>query len=466
VLGLLCLGLWGASGCLLFTDSFNTPATVAIQGPGQLYVKQPGTFLAQVSESVAPPEWAFVPGPCPTSVEAADEARRQSALGFSGEKLVHQFDAAMDGCLFVIVVDKGRARSLGSKPLSVRARDLAILPPAALESGKTASFTASFRDEPAATMKGTFRWGTGALCADAEVAARASAPTLARSTFNLDKLRYRPFCLAVVAQDEFGAESAAKLDVALASIVNSGPVAHIRVVSPATMPIPTKAGLFTFFHLFALDEGELPEPGVTFQWTVTGPSAAEPLAPQPCPSAAAPGLSGPLEICFLADKPGVYHAALSASLGGMVDSDQLDVTVEDMPPCLQATEPNFNSAPKIFPFYDQELFFKVLEVRDDADPVPSAGRDTQGLFTWSRRLPNDEDFRPYVGSNFPDFKLSGRDFRPGDQVKVRVRYDDRFERDHPGARNGGMQCKPDDTRCEAVPGSGCYQSLTWTVVYL
>jgi hypothetical protein len=464
-----------APGCLLFTDSFNQAATVEVMGPTSLFRGQPGTFHAKANEEIASFDWGLALGACPTSLKAAEEARRNggplASTGATADTLVHPFVEALDGCVFVIVVDKQGARSFAGKALKVRQRELVIQAPTLIERRKPASFTAVFRDDATATS--TYRWSVaknGGTCDEAVTMLAGAPPASARYEF--EPPNAKAFCIAVKATDQWNVDSVAKLEVAM---VQAGPpVAKISVVTPAAaaatagQPTLLTQGLFTQYRLSALPPGEtMPEPGQTFRWTLAGPSA-DAAAFEACAAGDAAGALDRPTLCFSTTKAGSYNVALSVTEDGTTANDVLTLAIEDVPPCIRQTSPSLDTGRRIAWLYDQDLVFRVLEVGDDADPVPApaSGRMTQGTFAWARRLAgaNPVPFVPFAGETLAGFTLPGRSFAPGDEVEVRVQYQDRIDLTTPAARAG--TCQANDGVCERAPGSSCYQWLTWTVVYL
>lgn len=466
-LGGLVLG--GTGGCLLFTDTFNQSPQVGIDGPDEVYRGQPSEFTATVVDEGESSSHGFdwgVSEVCPTSLADAAEKRRLGTF-LSGTRTLKLGARETGGCVFVIVTDAAGAQTFAVNNLAVKTRQLAIRGPASVERGKPATFAATFvaddgiSDDKSATAKGRFTWGKDRMCEAARAVAAASGISTPQTSFPVDPVPKDPFCLTVIGKDEFGADSTADLQVT--NIINHGPVAAIRVLEPEPAARKTEVGLFTEFRLSGADAQDL-QGGVTLTWTITVNGQA--LEPKPCPMPA--GMAVPAsDLCFSTDLPGMYKVALVVTEDGKVaTAPPLELMVQDTPPCIRQIEPAFLPGSKLFNSYDQQRVFGVLEVSDDGDPVPFKDRANRGEFFWSYRLLGEQPspaFTSKVPFNFPVYTVPARQFLPGDLVEVRVMYLDR--QDLSGLRDQSNCKNFDQPRCELVPGSGCFQRITWTVEY-
>ena len=451
----------GSGGCLLFTDSFNKPPQVKIDGPDAMFRGESKRYEATVMDDGAGAarfDWGLAPD-CPASL--ADAAAARQANGFLGEARTLDLprpDKAGPACVFVIVADPAGAQSFGVKKIDVKNRALVIHRPDRIERSKPAVFSAVFVTDPGgaddleATRLGSFAWARDRACAEAEKAAHASMAGLlkANSSWTVDMAPRRPFCVSVVAKDENGIDASAALEIS--DIVNTGPAAAIRIVAPS--PADNPLGLFTSVRLSGADPGDVqPEDGTDFVWTLTRPGGQIET------------MSG-AEYGFSTETAGMYRVELVITEVGKVSTaTPLLFAVEDTPPCIRETEPSYLSAPRFVNLYDQPRVFRVSKVADDADPVPAGLRPTMGVFVWSIRAVGGEvpeDFRVRAGS-FRELTLPARLYQPGDRVEVRVEYLDR--RDLVQARDLS-RCKPNEPQCELVANSKCFQRITWTVDYL
>ena len=192
------------------------------------------------------------------------------------------------------------------------------------------------------------------------------------------------FCVVVVARDGFDAVYSAQQMIT--NVINGGPPVGIRVVSPAA---PAPFGIYSQMRLAAAEPGELSATDVlTFAWKLTGPDGMT-VVPPACPDVKPDGA----EICFPVTAAGLYRVGLTTTEGTLsrTANPPFDLAVEDRPPCIRQTEPQYTSAPVLIGLYDQERVFQIREVDDDGDPYPTPQRESQRAFVWSVRLKREAE---------------------------------------------------------------------------
>ena len=289
-------------------------------------------------------------------------------------------------------------------------------PSQSLHRGGTATFTATIHDPDQSNDTLTVAWHVGSVCVVVKVSDRYGDTAVASRVFTVE---------------------------------DQPPTAVIEQTSPAataaTLPL---SSTFTFSALGSTD----PDPGdgntLTFAWTVTQPDGTT-LSVNTCPSPQTPAICS-----FTSAMPGSYHVQLTATdASGMSSSASVDVVIaQDQPPCIVGFTP---TALQTIGFADQDTTFAVTSVDDDVDPYPGS---TLGSFTWWYRMGTSGGFirlsNPY-SSNQLDFGPDA--FSTGDEVQVRVEYQDRINRSF-------STCDQNAVRCELVPG--CAQWVTWTVQFL
>jgi hypothetical protein len=464
----------GLGGCLLFTDSVNTPPAIRIDGPERLHRGEQARFSAEVTDATRGDrriEWFDGPGPCPADARAAEVAGTPRG-GQPAMNLGPTEPEPALYCVWVFVTDADGARGFASRQVTVLKRTLVVQGPAQVVSGQSVTFTASYDQEPAAIALSTLSWATRPSCTDAAEAAAAARAERGLVSYRWERAARRPFCVAAIARDEFDVEHPATLMVSQDQITVSGPPAAIRMVQPelaagiASSGSPT-LGIFTDVRLAAADAGDLdPEETLRFAWKLVRPDGRE-VIPGECADARPAGS----EICFQPETRGRYRAEVSVTDGtSTAVAPAFELEVNDRPPCIRETDPLYSSARKFFEYYDRARIFRVRSVQDDGDPLPPPPRASQRAFRWSLRKHVDGPERPKfarrVSATFSDFTIPAREYQPGDRIDVRVEYWDRLDLENPDARNVQNRCDPEAPTCEIVPGSGCYQWITWTVEYL
>ena len=144
--------------------------------------------------------------------------------------------------------------------------------------------------------------------------------------------------MVVIARDNFKVLHTARQMIT--NILNGGPPAQPRVVSPKEAVVVAKeatVGIYSHVRLAAAEMGELgPSDDLEFQWTVKRPDGT-PL-PAPGCDGAAPKNS---EVCFDVTGAGVYAVDLTTSEAGQTRMGSMTIKVEDRPPCIRMTEPIF-----------------------------------------------------------------------------------------------------------------------------
>jgi hypothetical protein len=454
----------GASGCLLFTETFNRPPLVTINGPAALYRQEKGEFVATVDDdnkSGMKISWARA-ATCPTNVEAA--TRMVSATTgmpqSSDPSRLSWFEKEVgELCVVALVTDKQGAQGFAGKSLTIKGRQLEIAGPMRARAEEDISFTATFLDQADAVAKAQISWGLaeGRNACDTAKTKAMSEPAERDRTIFLKSPR-RLFCVAVNAIDEFGAVTTATREV----MVDFEPKVHMLQPMPET----TKVGLFASVKLSAFAADDVIASSQTYAWTVVRPDGSN-LTEHGCGTVATTA-SSRYEICFEAKDLGEYQIGLSVTNedGVTKPAPAFKFTVEDRPPCIRKTEPNFLTSRKVSHDSDKPRPFRVIEVEDDADPQPeSGGRRSEGRFVWSVRKVDDMHFLRRPLETFQDLTLDESDgFKPGDVVEVRVRYEDRIDKVQPRP-DYASRCPDTESACELEPASGCYHWVTWTVVY-
>jgi hypothetical protein len=465
---------FGASGCLWFSGDFNEPPKIErIEGPAALWRGEEGRFRAVVNDKDGGQLlhlWGVAPS-CPGSAaEALELANREPVPNRTRQELPFKSTTAGPLCVFVIVADGSGAQSFHAKPFTVKGRGLSLRGPTTVDwAMPTAVYNAVLLDpdsnaeDAAATANAKFAWAQAQGCPEAKTAAQTGTAETGRTSFQLPRLFGRPFCVSVLVRDEFGAETAAEMQVT--TINRPEPLVSLSVAYPMA---PPPYGLFTQVRVGANYNLGVVDESVGAEWKITGPDG-KPAPRQPCPSLTgqgAPAVS-PQEACFNVDVAGSYLVELAVTDEGKVIKGTQEIKVEDTPPCIRETEPHFATAPKFFELYDRERVFRVIEVADDADPFPFGPRGNEGRLVWSIRRSDPglaaQPFLPVVG-NFRELVLPARAFNPGDRIEVRLEYFDRF--DLATKPRANPQCTDKDPLCQLQPESGCYQRVTWTVNYL
>jgi hypothetical protein len=456
---LLGLVLAGASGC----PGINDAPKVSIKGPKRVFPKQPVTLEAELrDQSKGTPTFQWIVGDmeaCPSTLELAARPGSGDTLGVE-RTATFQDERERDYCVWVIATDSEGARVHATHALTVKRRELVINGPGMVTSNQEISYTASYTDDTAAVVTSRFYWGSGPTCADARGSAneiRGSGqpmPLPGNATWKSPASR-NPFCVVVMAVDEFAFTLTAERAYPVANIVGGGPPAAIRVVSPAgEMPF----GIFSQVRLAAGAKGDItPTDPLTFVWKLTAPGGTTSVPP-PCPEAKPTGA----EVCFPVVATGAYQVELTVTEGTQTASAApFRLEVQDLPPCIRRTQPSFTDAARSFSLYDRELVFTVRDIEDDGDPVPPPDHATEQVFRWSVRKKGQDAFTRAVNATFRSYVIPARDYQPGDEVEVRFEYFDRLN-----LQTLRTECHDDDALCEAKPGSGCTQRVTWTVVYL
>jgi hypothetical protein len=459
---LLGLVLAGASGC----PGINDAPKVSIKGPKRVFPKQQITLEAELrDQSKGTPRFTWILGDreaCPSTLELALDpgSGRNLNLGNNESTAVFQEEDERDYCVWVIATDSEGARVHATHALTVKRRDLVVNGPGMVTSNQEVSYTASYTDDGAAVVKSRFYWGSAPTCDDARVSANEtrgtgqSLPLPGNATWKSPASR-KPFCVAVMAVDEFAFTLTAERAYAVANIVGGGPPAAIRVVIPAgEMPF----GIFSQVRLAAGAKGDIsPTDQLTFAWKVTAPGGPT-IMHEPCPGVQPTGS----EICFPVVATGAHQVELAVTEGAQTASAApFRLEVQDLPPCIRRTQPSFTDAARSFSLYDRELVFTVTDIEDDGDPVPPPVHTTTQVFRWSVRKKGEDTFTRAVNATFRSYVIPARDYQPGDEVEVRFEYFDRLN-----LQTLRTECDNDDALCEAKPGSGCTQRVTWTVVYL
>jgi hypothetical protein len=465
--GLVALG---AAGCLLYTDPINVPPEVSIEGPGYVHRGEKAGYSARVVDTTEGGfSFAWGKGPtCPDALATAAEMQGQQPLpsatrGFA--EIVHRERESY--CVWVIVTDRLGARGWAVRPVSVLAWSVALKGPATIHRGEPMAFTAELIGDADSPRSPSLSWHkTPGLC--------PGEPALAGDTLEACRGSRRcevihtgsgGFCVTVMVRDLFGMEELAQIGFSAESIANRPPRAILQITEVTPGPKTPPFELMTRVRASASQSMDPDGDVLAYTFRLLLPDG-RPVSPPLCPD----GQSPKAEVCFTLEATGDYRLELTVDDGTKRDLAMLSFAVEDRPPCIRQTLPDYTTAPKLFAFHDKETVFRVDFVDDDGDPYPP--RQTpmaQSAFVWLVRLGTEREFQgafDRVVGNLPMLTLRAFAFRPGDRVQVRVEYRDRVNVIDPNARDFSV-CDPDVLMCALrATAPTCYQWITWTVEYL
>jgi hypothetical protein len=267
------------------------------------------------------------------------------------------------------------------------------------------------------------------------------------------------FCVWALATDEHGATGANNQMVDPSNPGNQPPIAHIELVDPAfsaTYPLYTKFKL--------VGSGEDPDgdrdPIQQYNWLpLQVPPGSDAVL-----GACDDGATDKTVQCFTANTPGSYTAALKVSSQAPFQTSPDESVLADMktfvvmpdaPPCISVTRPAVTAMP--VPRDPSDRTFEVVQVDDDGDEFPPTLAHPETVtFTWSYGLKGNP-LAVVDGIHSP--RLIVPMYNELDVSVVRVEVLDR----RPNALASLQMCDTDF--CEANPGSGCFQRVTWTVTW-
>jgi hypothetical protein len=279
-----------------------------------------------------------------------------------------------------------------------------------------------------------------------------------------DKYCFKPQAKAVydvhlTVTDQWGASRSTPVDQPVEVTVNNRPPrAELDVVT-----LGNEFGEYTLgreIRLYAgnsedADDGDV----LTFTWDVEVPEASRDLLTQTLDENGQVTADATRAVFFrmIPDVRGTYRVQVTVSDGTSedplvcCDEAYRDLhVIEDEPPCVTATDPDFATGTLIFDRGEIRRL-EVTQVQDDLDPYPGSA---QASFAWSMERSPGEGFTVLSGYHFPYLDLDGADYDLGQIVRVRVRPLDRVERDPP-------QCPESQQTC----GSQCFQWVTWDIEF-
>ena len=270
------------SGCL-WKDNVNQLPRVMISGPAAVHVGETAKFEAKFTNN-EPGQMTYEWGRTPTCPENLDEARQAPGERKFGTPITWRIDPnglAADNayCTFVIATDDRGAVGFQKHAVALVDRKVVLTVPAQVTSGMPARYTAAFSDDAAAAAKAQFFWGVSAAPGEPCEAAQQSADenrlaaVVKTAEWETDAAPRRPYCVVVIAKDSFGELYPASQTIT--NIINGGPPASPRVVSPKDAMVSPKqalVGIFSQVRVAAAAPGELlPSDVLKFTWTVKRP---------------------------------------------------------------------------------------------------------------------------------------------------------------------------------------------------
>ena len=303
----------------------------------------------------------------------------------------------------------------------------------------------------------TYEWRRQmGLCPMSLNEALVGVPVASKPDFEIDLDFTARFCVWVVVRDSDGATA---YDKVATEITHRDTTAVIEVVKPLATP-DDHYPLFSEIQLSAAKSEDPENPGAKlgFRWTLTRGNETLTSAGVCPPNPAT-------DICFTADKEGMYMATLVVTDGKGTETTKTKMLVvePDAAPCITVTDPEFGLE-SIARAASELQTFEVKAVSDDGDPFPLAdSRPSSATFkgTWwldgeDSNLPSGR--RPDGVPDPQRVQFSANYFRDGDRVFVRLQVNDRVNRDFSAcARDRVMNCALDPKRPR------CFQWVTWKV---
>jgi hypothetical protein len=331
-----------------------------------------------------------------------------------------------------------------------------IVAPQNLHPNQTATFQGRATDPDGDAV--VLSWAmVGQACGSVKAADWDASTAEHEPAFSMRVNGHQPFCLRLVAQDSYGAQSAPQLYDGKAQ--NRPPVTTLAVDPPLG------AGSFPLFTTFRLSAGPYrddDDDAVDFIWKATDPAGADMSASL----TACDPASGRSVRCFSASKPGAYAISVEASDGleggkGAAKTMTLPV-LEDGPPCIEITSPTAETGMVVLAVNAPPRSFEVRRVRDDGNPFP-AGPNGGATFQWFTQRPAAVSWTKWLGYDRPSFDISAASFedvRPGSIYRVRVEVRDPQHESDTELRGLDVTCRDADI-C-MVPDK-CVRWVTWSV---
>jgi hypothetical protein len=356
--------------------------------------------------------------------------------------------------LLVLLASAVPACLLYTDPIN-QAPQVAIVPPAMIYPG-TLTFTAQASD-PDGDIP-ILLWSTvKKSCSDA----RADWPTAKTTTtdsFDVQVTGHDPFCVRVIAQDRYGAQTPGKDYQGTPR--NRSP--QVVLTTDPPLPAGTSLPLYSNVRLVAGPPMDQDGDPVSFTWKGVDARGGA-LMLMACDP------TRPEVRCFTADTSGTYSVTVEGTdgvPGSAPDPQTLKLPVlEDGPPCIETSDPSSDTDLIVLAATDPPRHFEVRQVRDDGNPFPpsvhggttfqwSTARDVPGTPpAWQRALGYDRASFD-VGAGLFD------DARPGSTYLVRVEVRD-------PAHQSSAELRALEVACEERPvcklPDTCVRWLTWSV---
>jgi len=271
-----------------------------------------------------------------------------------------------------------------------------------------------------------------------------------------------PFCVWVMATDAHNATASYHLVV---NPQDQAPIAMIEVISPDPAPLTpmtsvTSYSLYSTIQLSSKGTSD-PEGDVLAEiMALTQKPGGSTAALGTCNATAPSASAGPSDLvqCFVADVAGEYDVLLTATdpANAQGTASRTIFVLPDQPPCIRSSTPAYMS-----PIVEVTLSsspspptFTITKVADDGAPWPNGGTE----FRWYVSS-NGQPFQ-FINNDYPALALTSTGlYKAGDEVKVRVEVSDH----NPTNDAALFGCADDNDLCEMVPGSGCFQRVTWSV---
>jgi hypothetical protein len=265
-------------------------------------------------------------------------------------------------------------------------------------------------------------------------------------------LEHAPVQVRLTVKDSHGATAT---DSLIVEPVDLKPT--IEVVAAASN-LKNRHGNFTVGRKLTLqatpddpDTGDVPE--------VTWSIVTMPSGPVPETNDDLPVVGHTWSYVIRPDRPGTWVVqGLANDHNGQTETSTIEFTVEDdLPPCIEAREPD---APVAFPVVVHRAgglrTFRVDSVEDDLDTYPFSAepddRSGETHFQWSTGAEGTPP-QAVIGQVTSAFTLDPSTLPLGERLIVRVDAHDRVER----------TCAADSPTCASEPDGSCLSRYSWTV---
>jgi hypothetical protein len=343
------------------------------------------------------------------------------------------------------------------------APDVQLIAPDKMLIGRREMFTAraTDRDQRSDTLR--YSWfqlqvanieGCPKDAAEAQSQLTSAMQLDTRSTQAVTLTEFASYCVWVVVTDRAGASGFAGKGF---KVENQPPTADLKLVSPQPLRWVGPAAhmaLYSNVRISATTSSDPEEQPLEFRWRITGRNG-ETIAPLPCD-----GLTKPAQVCHRLEASGEYRFELR-TWDGAFESPPTELPIlvmPDAPPCIEQTEPSYE-LPQVVVFSTERTNIQVLAVTDDGDPFPAApGQQPQLAFIWRHRLVGAPEFQRQFLTTMPTLSFPPDNFRPGDEIEVRLDIFDRVADRDFRACEGQPECKID-------PERDCRQRVSWRVSY-